>query len=635
MINLQDRISGGKIAMQSSFQKAGKAVISLLLAIAIIFSIFAVGSISAFAATSTGVGLSSYCLNAYYEQWDYVWGGSTPGAVDCSGLIYSYNGVGGIRTDMLSSSSEWGYVSNGIPRIHGLGLHMPGHVGVYVGNGLEVDARSSYYDMCYGSVKDLRWVEWFKIYGVSYPTTGWVLYNGDSYYYENGQYVVNTSRTLEGVKYTFGSNGVSNIAPPSGAYNQTDYSSPSNGGSSSNGGSKEDDGILRLGDKGDEVKKLQKALAKAGYYDDEVTGNFGQYTDSCVKAFQKDMGLLVDGEVGPYTWAALESYEAPTEKATEKPTEKPTEKKTEPATDPVTDSETEAHTYDNSIVEEEETTPNYNEPAEKTTDPVTEPSTEKPTEAPTPAPTEPPKVDKLALGGEGEKVTQLQTRLAELRYYMGEIDGVFDEDTYEAMQAYFTASELKPVEEMTDEQLEVLLSDSAVKSPEYSNLQLGYKGTDVTALQKLLIEAGYMDGEASGIFNEKTENAVKLAQTNFALEVDGTADKEFIDALEAQIAAATATEPSTEAPTETPTEAPTQAPTKVGSSSTTNATSPATVKKTSTATTTQGKGTTQTGSATPFIGIASILFFVSALSLAVFATQSSEKKRVGRYYSNK
>lgn len=620
--------------MQNSFQKTGKAVISLLLAVAIIFSILAVGTVSAFAATSTGVGLSAYCLNAYYEQWDYVWGGATPGAVDCSGLIYSYNGVGGIRTDMLASSNEWGYVSNGIPRIHGLGLHMPGHVGVYVGNGLEVDARSSYYDMCYGSIYDLNWVEWFKIYGVSYPTTGWVLYNGDSYYYENGQYVVSTSRTLDGVKYTFGSDGVSNIDPPSSAYSQTDYSSTSGGssnGSSSN--TSKDDGILRVGSEGSKVEKLQKDLKAAGYYDEEVTGYFGQYTESCVKQFQKDMGLLVDGEVGPYTLAALASYEAPTEKKTEAPTEKKPEPTQAPTYDESEDSITmatdAADDFDDAI---EATDPEV----ESATEPETKAPTEKPTEAPTPAPTEPPKVDKLALGGEGEKVEQLQTRLAELRYYFGHITGVFDERTYGAMQAYFAASELKPVDEMTDEQFEVLLSDAAVKSPEYTNLQFGYTGTDVTALQKLLIEAGYMNGEASGIFDEKTQDAVKLAQANFALEVDGIADPEFISALEAQIAASQETEPETEAPTQ----APTQAPTSTEEGKTTQATTPTSsttstntkTVTTSSTTTTQGKGTAQTGSTSTFIWVAAILFFISVLSLAVFTTQSNRKNRVGRYY---
>ena len=106
---------------------------------------------------------------SYNENWSYVWGGTSPGAVDCSGLIYSYNGVGGIRTDMLAASPEWGYVSSGIPRIHGLGLHHPGHVGVYVGSGMAIDARSSYDDMVYESVYNMNWVEWFKVFRRQLP----------------------------------------------------------------------------------------------------------------------------------------------------------------------------------------------------------------------------------------------------------------------------------------------------------------------------------------------------------------------------------------------------------------------------------------------------------------------------------
>ncbi len=185
---------------------------------------------------ATGVGLSAHCLKGYREGWEYSWGGSYPPYVDCSGLIASYHGVGGIRTDMLYSCQlegrSWGYVSNGIPNIHGLGLHMPGHVGVYVGSGMAVDARDYGIDMCYESAYgqrwdgSYRWVEWFMITGVEYPTNGWVLLDGDAFYYENGQYLTGTSRTLGGVKYTFSRTGVSNYAPPAGSYVMSDGSVP-------------------------------------------------------------------------------------------------------------------------------------------------------------------------------------------------------------------------------------------------------------------------------------------------------------------------------------------------------------------------------------------------------------------------
>lgn len=56
---------------------------------------------------------------------------------------------------------------------------------------------------------------------------------------------------------------------------------------------------LKRGDKGDEVKTLQKALGV------EVDSIFGPKTESAVIAFQKKNNLDPDGIVGPKTWQAL------------------------------------------------------------------------------------------------------------------------------------------------------------------------------------------------------------------------------------------------------------------------------------------------------------------------------------------
>lgn len=58
---------------------------------------------------------------------------------------------------------------------------------------------------------------------------------------------------------------------------------------------------LRYGSRGDEVKRLQ-TLLNAGL---KVDGIFGVNTLNAVKAFQKETGLVVDGIVGPKTWAKL------------------------------------------------------------------------------------------------------------------------------------------------------------------------------------------------------------------------------------------------------------------------------------------------------------------------------------------
>ena len=70
--------------------------------------------------------------------------------------------------------------------------------------------------------------------------------------------------------------------------------------------------MLRLGSKGDEVRKLQKLLISKGYScgASGADGDFGQGTYNAVINFQRGNGLGVDGIVGPATWRALEYAKA-------------------------------------------------------------------------------------------------------------------------------------------------------------------------------------------------------------------------------------------------------------------------------------------------------------------------------------
>lgn len=224
-------------------RKVKKCLCSLLTLAVLAAAVVLPTAVPAQAASgATGVGFAEHCMTAYYENWSYVYGGSSYGAVDCSGLFVTYKGVGGNRTDLLGSSSEYGLVSNGIPRIHGLGLKQPGHVGVYVGGGMAVDARDESSGICYQSVSSKKWVYWFKVAGVSYPTTGWQTFEGNQYYYQNGEYVVNCTMNIDGVVYTFGSNGVAHAggdasqavttAPSSGALSQSSSGSSQSSSSS-------------------------------------------------------------------------------------------------------------------------------------------------------------------------------------------------------------------------------------------------------------------------------------------------------------------------------------------------------------------------------------------------------------------
>jgi peptidoglycan hydrolase-like protein with peptidoglycan-binding domain len=64
---------------------------------------------------------------------------------------------------------------------------------------------------------------------------------------------------------------------------------------------------VKKGSKGDAVRMLQQILTDFGYSSDAVDGDFGSKTEKAVKDFQTDFGLVVDGVVGPNTWAALGS----------------------------------------------------------------------------------------------------------------------------------------------------------------------------------------------------------------------------------------------------------------------------------------------------------------------------------------
>jgi len=63
--------------------------------------------------------------------------------------------------------------------------------------------------------------------------------------------------------------------------------------------------VLRRGAKGEDVKQLQTRLRSHGFPTLAVDGDFGPATEAAVRHFQSERKLVVDGIVGPQTWAAL------------------------------------------------------------------------------------------------------------------------------------------------------------------------------------------------------------------------------------------------------------------------------------------------------------------------------------------
>lgn len=395
--------------------KLFKKILALAIIATMIICIFAMSTVSS-SASGTGAGLSEWCLNAYYSKWSYVYGGSTPGTVDCSGLIYSY--AGGHRTGdaQLYNSSYIGYVSNGVPRIHGLGLWKPGHVGVYVGDGMAVDARGSNYGVCYESVYTHGWTKYFKVPGVSYPTTGWVTVNGSKYYYEDGQYVVNTTKTIDGVSYTFAASGkcTTNGVVDNSASDSTTTTQSS---------------TLKKGSTGDRVVKLQERLKELGYYSGPIDGSFGDGTEKAFMLFQAQAGLYVDGLAGSDV-EYLYADDAPKYVAND-------------------NSSDDNDDNDNSLqVSDREESDLAQTGTESEETEVTE-------EIPT----------TFANGDYHEEVIKIQERLKELNYYTGTADGSFGSMTEEAISAFQAANGLSQTGIADEFTIAVLYSLAAVENP--------------------------------------------------------------------------------------------------------------------------------------------------------------------------
>ena len=68
---------------------------------------------------------------------------------------------------------------------------------------------------------------------------------------------------------------------------------------------KQDPPLVRRGDSGWRVKRIQKRLKLHGFGTGSIDGDFGPSTEKQVRAFQKAQDIDVDGVVGPMTWKML------------------------------------------------------------------------------------------------------------------------------------------------------------------------------------------------------------------------------------------------------------------------------------------------------------------------------------------
>ena len=125
----------------------------------------------------------------------------------------------------------------------------------------------------------------------------------------------------------------------------------------------------------------------------------------------------------------------------------------------------------------------------------------------------------LRKGSKGDTVKELQTKLKELGYYDGKIDGDYGELTEEAVKKLQTAQGNTPDGWFGSKTCQKLQTKTITKTT--STLKKGSTGTLVTTLQTKLKDLGYYNASIDGDYGNKTVNAVKQYQAYYNLVSDG------------------------------------------------------------------------------------------------------------------
>ena len=140
----------------------------------------------------------------------------------------------------------------------------------------------------------------------------------------------------------------------------------------------------------------------------------------------------------------------------------------------------------------------------------------------------------LRVGSSGSDVSDLQSRLFELGYYTGTIDGKYSTGTQSAVMEFQSRNGLV-ADGIAGRQTQDLIYSSAAQakyisaadtSDGYLLLKLGASGLEVRKLQGRLAELGYYAGGMDGVYGESTADAVKAFQRNNGLSGDGQAGQQ-------------------------------------------------------------------------------------------------------------
>jgi len=127
----------------------------------------------------------------------------------------------------------------------------------------------------------------------------------------------------------------------------------------------------------------------------------------------------------------------------------------------------------------------------------------------------------LRLGSEGKFVRYLQFLLKIGGYSVGSVDGIFGNNTAQAVRAFQMANRIT-ADGIVGPKTWYKLNNF---TPEATLVKLGSTGAEVKYLQQKLYSKLYNTGAIDGIFGKNTERAVREFQSEFGLNPDGIVGK--------------------------------------------------------------------------------------------------------------
>ncbi|MBE9103306.1 peptidoglycan-binding domain-containing protein, partial [Vacuolonema iberomarrocanum] len=128
----------------------------------------------------------------------------------------------------------------------------------------------------------------------------------------------------------------------------------------------------------------------------------------------------------------------------------------------------------------------------------------------------------LMFGDSGDRVADLQNRLADLGFYNGPISGYFGEQTEAAIFDFQESQGLAADGIVGAGTWNVLNgAGSGGSNADDGLLIVGDVGPEVSALQRRLIDLGYYDGGVDGVYGQQTESAILAFQRSAGLNPDG------------------------------------------------------------------------------------------------------------------